>query len=70
MQVAACAPELDTFGPDAQRKLDDKADCLLDYRYHIAIENYVGEHHWTEKLAGSQENRIGNQRRGVRASCS
>jgi len=44
-------PELDTFGRETQRLLDDKADCLRDYRYHIAIENFVGEHHWTEKLA-------------------
>ncbi|MBW8328796.1 MAG: hypothetical protein K0M48_06500 [Thiobacillus sp.] len=44
-------PELDTFGRETARKLDDKADCLRDYRYHIAIENFIGEHHWTEKLA-------------------
>jgi len=44
-------PELDTFGRETPRKLDDKADCLRDYRYHIAIENFIGEHHWTEKLA-------------------
>ena len=44
-------PELDTFGRETQRLLDDKADCLRDYRYHIAIENFVGEHHWSEKLA-------------------
>ena len=44
-------PELDTFGRETSRALDDKADCLRDYRYHVAIENYVGEHHWTEKLA-------------------
>ena len=44
-------PELDTFGRETPRLLDDKADCLRDYRYHIAIENFVGEHHWTEKLA-------------------
>ena len=35
----------------APHALDDKADCLRDYRYHIAIENFIGEHHWTEKLA-------------------
>jgi len=46
-------PELDTFGRETPRKLDDKADCLAAYRYHIAIENFVGEHHWTEKLADS-----------------
>lgn len=44
-------PELDTFGRETARTLDDKADCLRDYRYHIAIENFIGEHHWTEKLA-------------------
>ena len=44
-------PELDTFGRQTAHALDDKADCLRDYRYHIAIENFVGPHHWTEKLA-------------------
>jgi len=44
-------PELDSFGRETPRKLDDKADCLRDYRYHVAIENFVGEHHWSEKLA-------------------
>ncbi len=46
-------PELDTFGRETPRPLDDKAECLRDYRYHVAIENFVGEHHWTEKLADS-----------------
>ena len=31
--------------------LDDKAEALDAYRYHIAVENFVGTHHWTEKLA-------------------
>ncbi len=44
-------PEMDVFGRLAPHALDDKADCLRDYRYHIAIENFIGEHHWTEKLA-------------------
>jgi hypothetical protein len=44
-------PELDTFGRETARKLDDKADCLREYRYHVAIENFIGAHHWTEKLA-------------------
>lgn len=44
-------PELDTFGRQTGRPLDDKADCLRAYRYHVAIENFVGAHHWTEKLA-------------------
>ena len=29
----------------------DKAEALDTYRYHIAIENHRGLHHWTEKLA-------------------
>lgn len=49
--LVAHMPELDTFGRQAPRPLDDKADCLRGYRYHVAIENYVGPHHWTEKLA-------------------
>ena len=44
-------PEMDVFGRSAPHPLDDKADCLRDYRYHVAIENFIGEHHWTEKLA-------------------
>ena len=49
--LAAHMPELDLFGRQTARPLDDKADCLRDYRYHVAIENYIGDHHWTEKLA-------------------
>lgn len=43
-------PELDIYGQGAI-PLDDKAGALDTYRYHIAIENYIGPHHWTEKLA-------------------
>jgi hypothetical protein len=31
--------------------MDDKAEALRDFRYHIAIENHQGPHHWTEKLS-------------------
>ena len=31
----------------------DKADALLPYRYHLAIENGAGPDTWTEKLADS-----------------
>ncbi|MEZ6050382.1 MAG: hypothetical protein R3C02_03185 [Planctomycetaceae bacterium] len=24
---------------------------VSDYRYHVAVENHIAEHHWTEKLA-------------------
>lgn len=43
-------PELDVYGHGV-REMDDKAEALHDYRYHVAIENYCGLHHWTEKLA-------------------
>ena len=43
-------PEMDVYGRGA-RPLDDKAEALDAYRYHIAIENYIGPHHWTEKLS-------------------
>jgi hypothetical protein len=50
-ELVALMPELETFGRHSARPLDDKADCLRAYRYHVAIENYIGEHHWTEKIA-------------------
>ncbi len=43
-------PELDIFGHGV-RPMDDKAEALDPYKYHIAIENYIGLHHWTEKLS-------------------
>lgn len=43
-------PELEVFGRGV-RNMDDKAEALDDFRYHIAIENHVALHHWTEKLA-------------------
>lgn len=43
-------PELEIYGRGV-RPLDDKAEALDPYRYHIAIENHLGPHHWTEKLS-------------------
>lgn len=43
-------PELHVFGHGV-RDMDDKAEALDAYRYHVAVENHVGLHHWTEKLA-------------------
>jgi Glycosyltransferase family 10 (fucosyltransferase) C-term len=45
-------PDLDVFGHGV-RFIADKSDALDPYRYHIAIENHVYKHHWTEKLADS-----------------
>ena len=43
-------PELDIFGHGV-KNLRDKSDVLDGYKYHIAIENYSGKNHWTEKLS-------------------
>jgi Glycosyltransferase family 10 (fucosyltransferase) C-term len=43
-------PGLEIFGHGV-RDMADKAEALDDYRYHLAIENFIGLHHWTEKLA-------------------
>lgn len=45
-------PEIDVYGRGAHpMDDDDKANALNDYRYHVAVENYIGLHHWTEKLS-------------------
>lgn len=41
---------LEIFGAE-HTPLDDKAEALDAFRYHIAIENHVSKHHWTEKIA-------------------
>ena len=51
-RIREALPGLEIYGKDV-RYLDDKAEALDDYRYHIAIENHAGLHHWTEKLADS-----------------
>jgi len=43
-------PELEIFGRGI-RPVEDKSEALDAYKYHIAIENFIGKHHWTEKLA-------------------
>jgi hypothetical protein len=43
-------PELEVFGY-GMRQLDNKADAIDPYRYHLVIENHSCPHHWTEKLA-------------------
>jgi len=43
-------PAMDVFGHGV-RPIADKAEALDPYRYHLAIENHVSRHHWTEKLS-------------------
>ncbi|MDP2110916.1 MAG: glycosyltransferase family 10 [Thiobacillus sp.] len=42
-------PEIIVFGRGA-RPMDDKAEALAPFRYHLAVENHIGLHHLTEKL--------------------
>jgi hypothetical protein len=48
--MAARMPDLDVFGR-GHRPIDDKAESIDPYKYHLAIENHIAEHHFTEKLA-------------------
>ncbi len=48
-QLKKAIPELDIFGHGV-RPINDKAEALDPYRYHIVIENHVYPHHLTEKL--------------------
>ncbi|MFM7084431.1 MAG: hypothetical protein ACKOW3_05445 [Hyphomicrobium sp.] len=38
---------------EGKKHLDDKADALDTFRYHLAIENHIALHHWIEKLSDS-----------------
>ncbi|MEJ2094787.1 MAG: glycosyltransferase family 10, partial [Gammaproteobacteria bacterium] len=49
-KIRDAMPELQVFGRGI-RTMDDKAESIDPFKYHIAIENYVGLHHWTEKLS-------------------
>jgi len=45
-------PDMNVYGRGAQPlENDDKAGALDTYRYHVAIENHIGPHYWSEKLA-------------------
>lgn len=50
MNLKQRVPEMELFGRGI-RFVEHKADALDPFRYHVAIENFFGPHHWTEKLA-------------------
>lgn len=50
MGLKSRIPEMELFGRGI-RYVEDKADALDPYKYHVAVENFYGPHHWTEKLA-------------------
>ncbi len=43
-------PEMVLFGRGAI-PMDDKAEALAPFRYHLAVENHIAPHHFTEKLS-------------------
>jgi hypothetical protein len=43
-------PEIEVWGYGI-RDLQNKADAIDPYKYHLTIENHSCDHHWTEKLA-------------------
>lgn len=48
--IARDIPELDWYGHGV-RHIDNKLRALDPYCYHIAAENHIGVHHWSEKVA-------------------
>jgi len=42
--------EFEWFGRGI-KPISDKSEAMDEFRYHIAIENHVEDHHWTEKIA-------------------
>lgn len=48
--LVAEVPEAEWYGHDV-RSFDRKCDVMDAYKYHVAIENYIAPHYWTEKLS-------------------
>jgi len=48
--LKAQIPELEIFGHGV-RAIKQKYSALDSFRFHLAIENHIAPHHWTEKLA-------------------
>lgn len=49
-KLKARCPQIDFYGRE-DTSMDDKAEAVRPYYFHLAVENYIGPHHWTEKLA-------------------
>ena len=48
--LAGAIPEMDWYGKGV-KPLARKEDALTPYKYHVAIENHIAPHHWTEKFS-------------------
>ena len=49
-QLARAIPEMDWYGKSV-KPLERKEDALVPCKYHVAIENHIAPHHWSEKFA-------------------
>ena len=49
-KLASAIPEMDWYGKGV-KPLERKEDALVPYKYHVAIENHIAPHHWSEKFA-------------------
>lgn len=45
-------PELDWYGWGKQ-PIGSKQIALNEYKYHVAVENYIHPHHWSDKISDS-----------------
>ena len=50
MYLADNIQGMDWYGKGV-RPFEKKYEVLEPYKYHVTIENHIGEHHWSEKLA-------------------
>lgn len=48
--IAKHIPEMEWFGHGV-RPLNVKYEALSDYKYHLAMENYLAPYHWTDKIS-------------------
>lgn len=51
-QIKQHVPQLVYYGR-GYKFVEKKLEGINPYRYHIALENHIGQHHWTEKLSDS-----------------
>lgn len=49
-KLADSISEIDWYGSGI-KPFEKKYEVLEPYKYHVTIENHIGAHHWTEKLA-------------------
>ena len=49
-ELAKAVPGMDWFGFGV-KPLAKKHEALDAYKYHVAVENHIGVHHWTEKFS-------------------